>query len=169
MFKNINNDLPVVTMNSMFSYWHEIHAYKTMGANQLHLQHFPTNIHLTDMVLLAWWILWSKGWSWYGTVHYDSNVYLLLHFKLCRDSISIIKILPCELTFFISSHYYCEVASLQWVIYSKQNSAWICFTAICEYHTSQARLVLIFQKSWSDNRNHILKVYVLTMVYDCTR
>ena len=43
MFKYINNDLPGV-FKSMFSYQHEIHAYNTRGANQLHLEQFPTNI-----------------------------------------------------------------------------------------------------------------------------
>ena len=37
MFKYINKDLPDV-FKSMFSYRHEIHAYNTRGANQLHLE-----------------------------------------------------------------------------------------------------------------------------------
>ena len=43
MFKYINKDLPDV-FKSMFSYRYEIHAYNTRGANQLHLEQFPTNI-----------------------------------------------------------------------------------------------------------------------------
>ena len=48
MFKYINKDLPDV-FKIMFSYRHEIHAYNTRGANQLHLEQFPTNIGLKGL------------------------------------------------------------------------------------------------------------------------
>ena len=48
MFKYINKDLPDV-FKIMFSYRYEIHAYNTRGANQLHLEQFPTNIGLKGL------------------------------------------------------------------------------------------------------------------------
>ena len=48
MFKYINKDIPDV-FKSMFSYRYEIHAYNTRGANQLHLEQFPTNIGLKGL------------------------------------------------------------------------------------------------------------------------
>ena len=52
MFKYVNGELPDA-FGSMFSYRHEIHDYNTRGANQLHMEQFPTNICL-------------KGMSYYG-------------------------------------------------------------------------------------------------------
>ena len=48
MFKYINGELPDA-FDSMFSYRHEIHDYNTRGANQLHMEQFPTNIGLKGM------------------------------------------------------------------------------------------------------------------------
>ena len=48
MFKYINKDLPDI-FKSMFSYRYEIHANNTRGANQLHLEQFPTNIGLKGL------------------------------------------------------------------------------------------------------------------------
>ena len=36
-------------LNEMFSYRHEIHDYTTRGANQFHMEQFPTNIGLKGM------------------------------------------------------------------------------------------------------------------------
>ena len=71
-----------------------------------HLQ----GLDFIDMVLLAWWILWFTGWSWYGTFYYNSDVYLLLHFKLCWDSIAIIHIFPVN-----SDFLYLQTISLKWL------------------------------------------------------
>ena len=48
MFKYVNDELPDA-FDSMFSYRHEIHDYNTRGANQLHMEQFPTNIGLKGM------------------------------------------------------------------------------------------------------------------------
>ena len=48
MFKYINIELPDA-FDSMFSYRHKIHDYNTRGANQLHMEQFPTNIGLKAM------------------------------------------------------------------------------------------------------------------------
>ena len=61
MFKYINVELPDA-FDSMFSYRHEIHDYNTRGANQLHMEQFPTNIGL-------------KGMRYYG-VKLWNNVFL---------------------------------------------------------------------------------------------
>ena len=61
MFKYINVELPAA-FDSMFSYRHEIHDYNTRGANQLHMEQFPTNIGL-------------KGMRYYG-VKLWNNVFL---------------------------------------------------------------------------------------------
>ena len=52
MFKYMNNDLPDV-FKRMFSYRHEIYAYNTRGANQLHLEQFPTNKVWKDCVIVV--------------------------------------------------------------------------------------------------------------------
>ena len=46
MFKYVNGELPEDAFDSMFSHRHEIHYYNTRRANQLHMEHFPTNIGL---------------------------------------------------------------------------------------------------------------------------
>ena len=48
MFKYVNDELPDA-FDCMFSYRHEIHDYNTRGANQLHMEQFPTNIGLKGM------------------------------------------------------------------------------------------------------------------------
>ena len=48
MFKYVNDELPDA-FDSMFSYRHEIRDYNTRGANQLHMEQFPTNIGLKGM------------------------------------------------------------------------------------------------------------------------
>ena len=48
MFKYVNGELPDA-FDSMFSNRHEIHDYNTRGANQLHIEQFPTNIGLKGM------------------------------------------------------------------------------------------------------------------------
>ena len=41
MFKYINGELPDA-FDSMFSYRYVMHDYNTRGANQLHMEQFPT-------------------------------------------------------------------------------------------------------------------------------
>ena len=48
MFKYINGE-PPDAFDSMFSYRHEIYYYNTRGANQLHMEQFPTNLGLKGM------------------------------------------------------------------------------------------------------------------------
>ena len=48
MFKYINGEFPGA-FGSMFSHRHEINDYNTRGANQLHMEQFPTNIGLGGM------------------------------------------------------------------------------------------------------------------------
>ena len=81
---------------------------------------------------------------------------MFLHFKLCRVSINPVFSLWTQICYFFT-HYYCEVTFSQRVIYSKPNSASMCFAGNwrylimtiylnIEYHTSLTRLMLVLRK-----------------------
>ena len=82
----------------------------------------------------------------------------MLHFRHCLVSITTIQYFPCELRFSISSHYWWEVVSLQeWFIQNRTMYKCVlqAVECICEYPTSVTKLVLILEKTWSENLNHI--------------
>ena len=60
-----------MSLKSMLSYRHEIHAYNTRGANQLHLEQFPTNICL-------------KGSRYFGAKLWN-NIFLSFTYINCVD------------------------------------------------------------------------------------
>ena len=85
---------------------------------------------------------------------------MFLHPKPRRASVTTIHSFPCEIIFFISSHYCREVASMQErfnlhralykcvLMLIEYISRWICITK-CEYRTSTTPLVLILDKCQS--------------------
>ena len=124
----------------------------------------------------ATWMMniWSTVSSWYRKFYCDNDFYCL-HASNYAGSLSLWSIFSLLTQISISSHFYCELTSLQQVIYSKPNSAKLCFTRnwryltvnlYCntEYHASLTGLMHIFEKTWSDNRKHISDVYILTVI-----
>ena len=135
-------------------------------------------LNLIDMVLPPWWIFDLQCQVGIGSF-IVTMIFIVFTLQTMPGQYHYNPFFSLWTQISISSHFYCEVTSLQQVIYSKPNSEKMCFiinwrylivNLYCniEYHTSLTGLMHIFEKTWSDNHKHILDAYILTVAYDCT-
>ena len=81
--------------NSMFSYQDKIYVYNTSGANQLHLEKFPMNLHLNGLLYCG-----AKLWNDIF-LSFTGDVKFIYVFKACFKDISL-----TELPTILQNHVY---------------------------------------------------------------
>ena len=105
IFKYVNGELPDA-FDGMFSYRHEIHDYNARGANQLHMEQFPTNTGLKGMRYYGA-KLWNNIFLNFTDMNYIYSLKVRFKNMLLDNNMLEEKLIPC-IWWWEMYHYYLE-------------------------------------------------------------